>query len=205
MSKVLPWWCSKCHKVFHYDETSRKEVQKLRNKYDAILTSSKTVILDNPSMTCRMKNGRNPIRIVLDTYLSTPKDSKIYENNGAKIYIIVGKHIDNNKIKQHTKNAEFIKCSLKNGHVDLKEAIDKLYEKGIRSILIEAGATLNNAFIQEKLADDIIQFIAPKILSDKTGISFSEGCSRNEIAECNNLIIMWTKKLKNDIMIKDEV
>ena len=70
------------------------------------------------------------------------------------------------------------------------------------SILIEAGGTLNNAFIQEDLADSLIQFIAPKILSDKDGISFCEGCQRNQISECNNLIITSTKKLKNDIIIK---
>ncbi|MBQ9245435.1 bifunctional diaminohydroxyphosphoribosylaminopyrimidine deaminase/5-amino-6-(5-phosphoribosylamino)uracil reductase RibD [bacterium] len=183
------------------DEYSRKEVQKLRNKYDAILTSSSTVIKDNPSMTCRMKNGRNPVRIVLDTNLITPKDSKIYENNGAKVYICIGQKVAQNKINNHTKNAEFIKCPLKDGHVDLNYIIKTLFEKGINSILIEAGATLNNAFIQEKIPDKIIQFIAPKILADKDGINFVNGCDRIDISECNNLTFTSTKKLKNDIII----
>ena len=183
------------------DEFSRKEVQKLRNKYDAILTSSATVIKDNPSMTCRMKNGRNPIRIVADTNLKTDKDSKIYENNGAKILILIGNNVSENQIKNHTKNAEFIKCPLKNNHIDLKYAINELFNKGIMSILVEAGGIFNNAIIQEKLADKLIQFIAPKILGDKTGKSFVEGCRRIEISKCNNLIITSTKHLKNDIII----
>ena len=184
------------------DETSRKEVQKLRNKYDAVLTSSETVMKDNPSMTCRMKNGRNPIRIILDTKLRTPKDSKIYENNGAQIYILVGNNIDDKKINAHTKNAEFVRCPTKNGHIDLEKAVSILYNKGIMSILIEAGAKLNNSFIQLGLVDTLIQFIAPKILSDKDGVSFSQGCSRQTISECNKLKLISTKKLKNDIMIK---
>lgn len=183
------------------DEFSRYEVQKLRNKYDAILTSSATVIKDNPSMTCRMKKGRNPVRIVIDTNLSTSKDSKIYDNDGTKVFIIVGENVSDNKIKEHTKCAEFIKCPLKNGHVDIKKAVELLYNKGIKSILIEAGSKLNNAFVQEKLADKLIQFIAPKILADKDGICFMEGCERNVISECNNLVFVSTKRLKSDIMI----
>ena len=184
------------------DEASRKEVHKLRNKYDAILTSSSTVIKDNPSMTCRIKNGRNPVRIIADTNLKTDKDSKIYENNGAKIIVLVSNQISDKQIKHHTQNAEFIKCPLKNGHIDLKYAIKELFNMGIMSILVEAGSIFNNTVIQEKLADNFIQFIAPKMLCDKNGLSFAEGCSRNEISECNNLIITSTKKLKNDIIIK---
>ncbi len=183
------------------DEYSRNYVQKLRNKYDAILTSSATVIKDNPSMTVRIKNGRNPARIILDTNLSTSKDSKIYDRNGARIIIVTGEHITDEIIKKHSPNAEFIKCPLKNGHIDLKQAVNLLYKAGIMSILIEAGAMLNNAFIQEKIPDDLIQFIAPKILADKNGYGFAQGCERDDISQCNNLIITSTKRLKRDIII----
>ena len=186
------------------DEYSRYELQKLRNKYDAILTSSATVIKDNPSMTCRMKKGRNPIRIVIDTTLSTLKDSQIYNNDGTKVFIVVGENVSDKKIKEHTKNAEFIKCPLKDEHVDMKKAVELLYNQGIKSILVEAGSKLNNTLVQEKLADKLIQFVAPKILADKDGVSFIQGCERNEIAECNNLIFVSTKRLKSDIMLISE-
>lgn len=183
------------------DEVSRKEVQKLRNQYDSILTSSATVIKDNPSLTCRMKNGRNPIRIILDTNLSTPKDAKVYNNDGTKIIVIIGEHISDEKIKKHTQNAEFIKCPLKNNHVDLTKAVNLIYERKIKSILIEAGGTLNKAFIEENLPDELIQFIAPKILGDKDGINFVQGFNRNNLADCNILSKIMTKPLKSDIMV----
>ena len=183
------------------DEVSRKEVQKLRNQYDSILTSSSTVIKDNPSLTCRMKNGRNPIRIILDTNLSTSKNAKVYNNDGTKIIVIVGEHISDEKIKNHTQNAEFIKCPTKNNHIDLRKAINLIYEKRIKSILIEAGGTLNKAFIEENLPDELIQFIAPKILGDKDGINFVQGFNRNSLADCNILSKIMTKPLKSDIMI----
>ena len=68
-------------------EKARKKVQKLRHQYDAILTSSSTIITDNPSLTCRLKNGKNPIRIILDTNLKTSPNSKVYTNDGTKVYI----------------------------------------------------------------------------------------------------------------------
>ena len=182
------------------DEASRLEVQKLRNRYDAILTSSKTVIKDNPSLTCRMKKGRNPVRIILDTNLTTPVDSKVYIDN-AKIIVVTGENISDEKIKKYSENIKFIKCKLKNGHIDLNIAVKLIYQEGIKSILVESGSILNKAFVEENLADNLIQFIAPKILGDKEGVSFIEGFERFKISECNNLNITSTKRLKNDIML----
>ena len=182
------------------DEASRLEVQKLRNRYDAILTSSKTVIKDNPSLTCRIKNGRNPVRIILDTNLTTPVDSKVYIDN-AKIIVVTGENISDEKIKKYSENIKFIKCKLKNGHIDLNIAVKLIYQEGIKSILVESGSILNKAFVEENLADNLIQFIAPKILGDKEGVSFIEGFERFKISECNNLNITSTKRLKNDIML----
>ncbi len=180
------------------DETSRKEVQKLRNQYDAILTSSKTVIKDNPSLTCRMKNGKNPIRIIIDTNLTTSPNSKVYNNDGTKVFIITG---TKQNYKKYPDNVEIIYCPPKNNHCDIKTAIELLFNKGIMSILIECGGTLNKAFIENNAVDEIIQFIAPKILGDSTGINFVEGFNRCKISDCNNFKFHSVKKLKNDIMI----
>lgn len=183
------------------DEVSRYEVQKLRNKYDGILTSSSTVKKDNPSLTCRKKNGRNPVRIILDTNLSTLNDSKVYQNDGTRTIIVVSENVSDKKIKTFNSNIEFIKCPEKNNHIDLQKAIDAIYNLGIKSILVEAGGMLNKSFIEENLVDELVQFIAPKILGDNDAISYVSGFNRNEISECNNLNIKSTKILKNDIMI----
>ena len=177
-------------------EVSRKEVQKLRNKYDAILTSSKTVIADNPSLTCRMRGGRNPVRIVVDTNLSTSPKAKVYNNDGTRIIVLTAK-----KDAKFPSHIEVVVCPKKGTHVDLGYAMQKLFEMKIRSVLVEAGGTLNKAFIQENLADELIQFVAPKILGDKQGINFVEGFAREEISQCNNLSMESIKPLKNDIMI----
>lgn len=183
------------------DEKSRKEVQKIRNYHDAILTSSQTVIMDNPSLTCRMKNGKNPIRIILDTNLSTSPQNNVYNDDGIKVYLLTTKK-DN---KTYPKNVEIITCKNKNNHIDLNDAVKILYSKGVKSILVEAGGTLNKAFLQANLIDELILFIAPKILGDKTGINFVEGFNRTELSQCNNLKITDARKLKNDIMITAKI
>ena len=108
------------------DEKSRAEVQKLRNKYDAILTSSKTVIADNPSLTCRMRGGRNPVRVVVDTNLSTSPNAKVYNNDGTRVIVLTSK-----KDAEFPAHVEVVVCPLKNGHVDLEFAMQKLFEMKI--------------------------------------------------------------------------
>lgn len=177
-------------------EDSRNEVQKLRHKYDAILTSSSTVIADNPSLTCRLKNKKNPIRIIIDTNLKTNPNSKVYQNDGTPVYIATTKK-DNNK---YPNNVKILTIKEKNGKTDLKNLIKKLYELGICSVLIEAGGVLNGAFLKEKLVDKLIQFTAPKILADIDGKSLAQGFDIENINDSTNLKLEKCKKFGQDLM-----
>lgn len=168
-------------------EKSRNHVQKLRNKYDAILTGSNTVLTDNPSLTCRLKNKKNPARIVIDSKLITNPDNKIYNDDGTKVYIAVSKDISEQKKSLFPSNIEFIECPLKNQKIDLNYLTDELFKKGISSILVEAGGILNGAFLKENIVDKIYQFSAPKVLGDKDGKNWVEGLNITEINECLNL------------------
>ncbi len=183
------------------NETSRKEVQKLRNKYDAIITGSGTVLADNPSLTCRMRGGRNPVRIIYDTNLRSSSQSKVFNEDGTRVIVICSNNVSKRRRSLYGSHIEFIECPEVLGHADIKYALDAVYEKGIRSILTECGGELNRAIIQSGCADELIQFIAPKILGDKEAKSFIEGYNRKEISECNNLKIVSTKILNGDIMI----
>ena len=212
-------------------ESARAEVHRLRNKYDAILTSHKTIALDNPSMTCRLPDGRNPVRVVVDTNFKSDLNSKFFEDNGAKIYVAVDEShpffengkwkMENGKLEQNNRSStpltneenrtlsgsslltpHFIKCPIKNGHVNLKYLVQKLFEKGIMSILIEAGGELNGAFINAKLADKLYHFIAPKIAGDSAALSWVSGFSIKEISECTNLKIENTTVFAPDILVE---
>lgn len=189
-------------------EKSRAYVHKLRNKYDAILTGSGTVISDNPSMTCRTKNGRNPVRVIVDSKCSVPSDSKIFNDDGTKIYLAVSCNAD---VSKYPKNVEIIQCPSsviednKTEKLSLEFLFTTLYEKGIRSILVEAGGGLNGAILKSGLTDKVYQFIAPKIAGDKNAKSFVEGFDIKKINDGIKLEIESIKKFGPDIMIESKV
>lgn len=182
-------------------EKARNEAQKIRNRYDAILTTSSTVIKDNPSMTCRMKNGKNPIRIVLDRELKTDFNSKIYTSSSEKVYIAIDKDIDKNIINNMPSNIELIKCKTDNYKIDLIDLFKKLYDLRIRSVLVEAGGRLNGELISLGLADKIYQFIAPKILGDEQGFSAFVGRNINKISNTLNFKFESIADLKSDLLV----
>jgi diaminohydroxyphosphoribosylaminopyrimidine deaminase/5-amino-6-(5-phosphoribosylamino)uracil reductase len=180
-------------------EESREKVQHLRNSYDAILTSSKTVIEDNPALTCRIQNGRNPIRIILDSELKTSVTAKVFENTSRVIIATKNTH----KTKPaYPSFVEFIECPTRNGKIDLSFLAKELYNQKISSVLIEAGGTLNGAFLRENLVDKIYHFIAPKIVGDSAAKNFVNGINILDITNCILTEIQHLSFSGNDVIIE---
>lgn len=182
-------------------EKARSEVQKIRNRYDAILTTSFTVIKDNPGMTCSLKNGKNPIKIILDRELKTDFNSKIYQTSGEKIYIVVDNDIDKAKLALIPTCVAVIKCPAYNYKLDLKHLFKELYKIGVRSVLVEAGGKLNGELVSLDLVDKIYQFIAPKILGDESGVNAFEGRDIKEISNALNFKFEGITDYSPDILI----
>lgn len=180
---------------------SREEVQKIRNRYDAILTTNSTVIKDNPSMTCQMKNGKNPIKIILDRELKTDFNSKIYQSSGEKIYLVVDEKVNEKKLIPVPANITIIKCQTIGDKLDLKALLKKLFDLNIKSVLIEAGGNLNGEMISLGLVDKIYQFIAPKILADKSGINAFYGRNVKKINNTLDFYIQSVVHFKPDLLI----
>ncbi len=157
-------------------DTSRKEVYKMREEFDCILTSSNTVIADNPSMEHKFK-------CILDKDNRTSKDAKIYQQ--GQIYIAT---------KENT--------PLKNGNLDLKAVLEELYRKGICSVFVECGSKLAGAFLKENLVDEIYQFIAPKVVNDNSAKSCFDGDSIENIMDSKKFRIYETKLIGDDVLIK---
>ena len=154
---------------------AREEVYRMRREFDCIMTSSNTVIADNPTMEHRFK-------CILDKDLKTDKNAKIYKQ--GEIYIAS---------KENT--------PLKDGRLDLKAVLSELYKKGIYSVFVECGGTLAGALIKEGLTDEIYQFIAPKILNDNSGLSCFNGDNVSKIADCKRFEIQEFKKIGTDMLI----
>jgi diaminohydroxyphosphoribosylaminopyrimidine deaminase/5-amino-6-(5-phosphoribosylamino)uracil reductase len=160
-------------------EEARKEVYKMRKEFDCIMTSSNTVIADNPSM-------KHKFKCILDTNNRVSKNAKIFEQ--GEIYLAT---------KENT--------PLKNGKLDIKTVLSELYKKGICTVFVECGGTLAGSMLKEGLIDEVYQFAAPKILNDNSGKSCFDGNSINKISDTKNLKIYSTTLIENDLLIKCKV
>jgi len=158
---------------------ARKLVYQMRKEFDCIMTSSNTVIADNPTMEHKFK-------CVLDKDLRTDKNAKIYTQ--GQIYIAS---------KENT--------PLVNGNLDLKAVLSELYSQGIYSVFVECGGTLAGALLKNGLVDEVYQFIAPKILNDNSGMSCFNGDNITEISQSKNFEIFEVKQVGADILFKAKV
>ncbi len=180
------------------NELARKDVQKYRSKSCAILTSSATVIADNPSMNVRIsEKSRQPIRIVLDTNLTTSPNSKIFNIKGKSIVFHSSENID--KINKYTNSKIFFSPTL-NKKIDLNFVLKKLAELEINDVFIEAGGILAGQFIKQNLVDEIILYKAPIILGNLSKPAFDlDGVLK--ISEAYKFKIKKIKKISDNIKI----
>jgi diaminohydroxyphosphoribosylaminopyrimidine deaminase/5-amino-6-(5-phosphoribosylamino)uracil reductase len=153
-------------------KSARTKVHEWRAQYDAVLVGRQTAKLDNPSLTVRMIQGRQPKRILVDGPGTSSRSIKLLSDQFEENTIII------------THNPEFLKVDdpllalltpdyfrgkrilvgKKEGHTDLNEAFIELGKMGIASILIEAGSQLSTALLKQNLVDKLHVFVAPKLM-----------------------------------------
>ena len=182
---------------------SREDAQNLRNRLNSIMVGVNTIIADDPELTCRINNEKKLIRIVVDTNLRTPLDSKVVKNNDKLTIIATTVNADDNKKKAlRDLGVKVIEVSEKNNKVNLKELVKKLGKEGIDSILIEGGGTLNFSALEEKIVDKVIFYIAPKILGGENSKSCIAGLGFSELNDAVNLKDISYRKISEDLVVE---
>lgn len=165
-------------------EKAREEVKVIRNRYDAIMTSSATILADNPTMLHRKK-------IILDKKLRTNLEAPIYKN--GEIYLF------NDSLDMFEGGVNFIKTPVHDDKLDLEFIFNKAYELGIKSILVESGGHLAGSVL--KYADKIYHFIAPKITGDNSSLSCFDFQQIDDINKSLNFKFLDIKSFEPDILI----
>ena len=174
-------------------DESRKYVHQLRSEYDAVLIGRNTALKDDPKLTVRDVEGRNPLRFVLDTAMSLPKKLHMFSDEQKPDTYIFSSKMEN----KHEYN--IVSCKEENGLINLNDALKKMWEKKINSVLVEGGANVFSQFIENGLFDDIYFFIAPKIIG--VGISPFETFSIPTLGDACPLKFDFLKHLGDDILI----
>ena len=185
-------------------DKSRILVHSWRNKLLGIMVGVNTIIRDNPNLTCRNINGRNPYRIIVDSNLRTPTDSNVIQNNhDLKTVIATTNKCPEEKVNELTKfNIKVIKVNDKDGRVDLNELMIELGKLNIDGILLEGGATLNFSALQENIVDKISIFIAPKIIGGENSKTPVGGKGIELLSDSINIKDMSYSFIGKDILVE---
>lgn len=182
-------------------EAARRDVHTLRHEHDAILIGINTVLLDNPLLTTRRpQGGKNPIRVILDSQLKIPLHANILQDKSAKTIIFTGNCIDQTKKNEiESFGAEVI--SFQSRSISIEEVLNELGERKILSVLVEGGSEVHASFIKSHLYQQIIVYIAPKMIGGRESIPFIGGGSLEKIADGTQLRFTKIEQIGPDIKI----
>jgi diaminohydroxyphosphoribosylaminopyrimidine deaminase/5-amino-6-(5-phosphoribosylamino)uracil reductase len=165
---------------------ARKQGQLWRARSGAILTGSATVLHDNCRLTVRdierlgLKNEslfRQPLRVIIDSTLSVPGSFAIFHQPGKTI--VATSELADLQHKAYGSQVEVVAFAEKEGHIDLQALLFWLGKQEINDVLVEAGPTLVGALLQQDLIDELLVYIAPKLLgSDAKPMAVLPGLSQ---------------------------
>ncbi len=155
---------------------ARARVHKLRNEVDAVLVGIGTVKKDNPSLDCRIRGGKNPYRIIVDSRLQISLNAKVLKHNDGRTIIAAREKADKQKtaslvkkgckvliIKTEAGKAGETLCGDPQ-RVDLKSLMKELGKLDITSVMIEGGSSISASALSSKIVDKVMFFTAPKII-----------------------------------------
>lgn len=194
---------------------SRAKVQDIRAKSDCIITSSNTVIADDPKLNVRYEElkekyrkkidfdcVRQPLKVVLDS--NGKLDISKYQifTSGHNLLVLASDNLEElNKetiINENVSSVYIIRSS--DGHIDINALLEYLGTKQIRKVLVEAGSNLISAFLNANAVDEIYAFVAPKLLGERARDAFN---TQNvlDLSVCREFNLHKTKRYGNDVLL----
>lgn len=137
----------------------KKRVHELRTRADAVLVGIGTVLADDPELlvdAALVPRPRQPLRVVLDSRLRTPSGARVLGGGGRTLVLCAQGH------ERPLEGAEVVACG--SGRVSLPRAMELLEARGVEWVLVEGGGEVNAGFLRQGLADELLVYVAPRIL-----------------------------------------
>jgi diaminohydroxyphosphoribosylaminopyrimidine deaminase/5-amino-6-(5-phosphoribosylamino)uracil reductase len=181
------------------NKTSRAAAHQARKFYDCIIAGSGTVLADDPRL--ESLKGNRLIKVLVDSQMRIPLSARCFKTRQPVVVAAVKR----NKEKEEALKKAGVRVFYtkpKKGRVDLKKLLQYLGSFEIRNILVEGGATLIGSFLDERLADKAVLFIAPRIIGGARSKSSVAGVGAIRLRESIFLKNMTLKKIQDDIFIE---
>ncbi|MBI2360719.1 MAG: bifunctional diaminohydroxyphosphoribosylaminopyrimidine deaminase/5-amino-6-(5-phosphoribosylamino)uracil reductase RibD [Deltaproteobacteria bacterium] len=184
------------------DQAARRYVHRLRDQMDAIMIGIGTVLADDPELTCRIRGGRNPLRIVLDPQLRIPLTARLLHGaDPEKTIVVTGPRAPEKKVEAiQGYGATVWRLPLSAGRIPFGALLKKIGKMGSLSVMIEGGADTAGRALREKVVDKVLFFYAPKILGAE-GREMIGALRIRKVSQCTKIRDVEVKKFGPDLLV----
>jgi diaminohydroxyphosphoribosylaminopyrimidine deaminase / 5-amino-6-(5-phosphoribosylamino)uracil reductase len=183
---------------------SRRRAHYLRDQVDAVLIGADTARKDNPRLTARLPNrsGRNPARIVLDSKLRLPRGLRLFSPGGKPRTIVVTLQSPAGRAARRliARGVEVWNVGNRRGRVDLKRLLRRLAKERMSRLLVEGGSEVTTSFLRERLADELVLFLAPKLIGSD-GLSWVGPLGVSSVAGAPKVRELTAEKCGEDLIL----
>jgi len=184
-------------------EASRRFVHKVRDQVDGVLVGIGTILRDDPLLTARRKEGREPYRIVLDSRLRIPEEARVFEHSSSEVILATTELAPHEKVERMEKRGiRVLIIDSKDGKVDLRSCLTKLAEIGVMNLLVEGGSQVNGSFLDEGLIDKLLLFLSPRLMGDPRALGIFGGKGVSNLNEAVAIKEIRTKRIGEDIFVE---
>ncbi len=184
-------------------EASRRYVHRLRDRHDAVMVGIGTAKADNPQLTARVPGGRNPVRVVVDPRAELPRDGYLARTAREVPTVIAVGESAKSPARDELANLgiEIEVIPESGGRLELGMLLRTLAGRGIHSVLCEGGAGLAGSLLDAGLVDEVVWFIAPKLVGGRTAPGPVGGAGVEMMAGAINLEGVRMRRFGDDMAI----
>jgi len=180
----------------------------IRAGVDAVIVGVNTVIADDPTLTVRNVEGKNPLRVIIDSQAKTPLDAKILnikkeDHAIVETLIVVAKNAPKNRVEQIIKNKNTgVMYSSGLNRVDLHDLLFELAAKyGVKRVLVEGGGEVRWSFFEQKLVDELFVWIMPTVWGGRSAPTLVEGTGFLKAKDAVNLKFKSINQVENILIL----
>ena len=192
---------------------ARQDVHRLRSQVDAVVVGVGTVLKDNSTLTARLSDRplklapRQPLRVVLDSRLRTPLTAAVCaKQDQAKTLIVTTSRASQSRRRLFEEaGMEVVSVALKNGCVSLPAVMTMLGKRGITSVLIEGGSTVNAAALREKLVNRVVLYLAPILMGGQDAKAVIGDRSPKRLAQALALRHVTVRRIGEDLVVEGDL
>jgi diaminohydroxyphosphoribosylaminopyrimidine deaminase/5-amino-6-(5-phosphoribosylamino)uracil reductase len=183
-------------------EASRHRVHALRDQADAVMVGRGTTAVDDPRLTARVRGGRDPVRIVLDSRLNLPARRKVFSTRVGRAVVATLQRATHPRASHRIdQGVEIWTLPSRRGRVDLRELLRRAASAGLNHVLVEGGAEVFASLFEAGLVDEVLLFIAPKIVGAR-GRSWVGALPVQRMSRAHPMSVDSVERVGPDLLIR---